>query len=93
MKLGERAVEFDNREARQIARAELLKLAEDASKEKVVYRFLTLVAGEGNRRTIRRVGLRPVQLAASPSLAPSSINLLPTLLIARRQTSAAPARR
>lgn len=40
-KFRERAVELDGREARQIARAELLKLAEAATKEKAVYRFLT----------------------------------------------------
>jgi hypothetical protein len=41
LKFRERAIEFDSREARQIARAELLELAEGATKEKAVYRFLT----------------------------------------------------
>lgn len=40
-KLRQRAVEFNGREARRIARTGLMELAEGAAKERGVYRFIT----------------------------------------------------
>ena len=41
VKFNQRAVELNSREARRIARANLLRLAEGAAKERGAYRFLT----------------------------------------------------